>query len=208
MKAASKTLKQRSSHRVLPVVFNVGGPVPGANQHRTAADPRNREVHPVYGSAECDRLFEVRRWRGLLPLMFSCHPAASIVTTSPLFTNFSDEAKAFARQGANQVLLLAAVANGLASRGDSAGERRLRYNTPLPYHLDKIVVADDALAIANKVFQDIEHLRPDRNYLGSAPEFPPIRIELVIFEEVNQIFNLAAPALFELCDENSREFQD
>ena len=59
MEAVGKTLKQRSSHEVLPVVFYVGGPMRGADQHWTAADTRDRKIDAVHGSAECHRLFEM-----------------------------------------------------------------------------------------------------------------------------------------------------
>jgi hypothetical protein len=45
-----------------------------------------------------------------------------------------------------------------------------------------VILGDDALAVAHQMNQHIEHLRPDRDRLGSAAELPPIRIEHVLSE--------------------------
>ncbi len=80
----------------------------------------------------------------------------------------ADEAHALARNGADQFLLLAAVADRLARGIDAAGQRRIRHDPAAPDRRDEIVLADDAVAIFDQENQEVEHLRLDRNGLGAA----------------------------------------
>src|SRR5262245_23204710 len=77
------------------------------------------------------------------------------------------EPKSFARNSADQPLIFAVIANGLADGIDLASQRRVRHGAPPPDRLDQIVLADNALPIADEVDQDIETQRPDRNQFGS-----------------------------------------
>src|SRR3546814_16070394 len=87
------------------------------------------------------------------------------------------EAIPLAGNRANQELLPTAVADRLAHRIDMAGESGLRDDPAAPDHLNQVVLGDDALAVLHQVKQQVEDLRPDRDRLGSAGEFPPIRIK-------------------------------
>ena len=70
-----------------------------------------------------------------------------------LFPHHADKADAFARERADQPLLVAIVADGGPYRIDAGGKRRFRNNAPAPDCLKNIVLADDAVAIGDQVFQ-------------------------------------------------------
>ena len=42
---------------------------------------------------------------------------------------------------------------------------------------EHILLADDACAVADQVFQEIENLRLDRDQVRSAPQFAPLGVE-------------------------------
>src|SRR5258708_38166019 len=92
----------------------------------------------------------------------------------------TDEAEALARDGADQLLLLAAVADRLARGVDAAGQRRIRHDPAAPDRRDEIILADDALAILHQVDQEIEHLRLDRDPRAAPVQLAPGRITPVI----------------------------
>jgi hypothetical protein len=75
----------------------------------------------------------------------------------------ADETYALAGKRADDVLVLAVVAHRLACRIDAAGQRRFGHDPSVPHSLDEIVLADDAVAVAQEVDQQVEHLRLDRN---------------------------------------------
>jgi hypothetical protein len=49
MKALCEALQQRPGHRILPVVFDAGGPMGSMDQRRATADGRDREVDALSG---------------------------------------------------------------------------------------------------------------------------------------------------------------
>ena len=61
---------------------------------------------------------------------------------------------------------------------------RVDSETIRPPHtaLQQIVLADDALAVAHQVDQQVEDLRPDRNNLGPPGELPPVRVKHAVSE--------------------------
>ena len=83
------------------------------------------------------------------------------------FPDLADEAESLARDGADQALLLAAVADRLAHRVDVAGQSRFGNDASGPDRVQKGILADDVLAVLHEVKQQIEDLRADRNDLGS-----------------------------------------
>ena len=105
-------------------------------------------------------------------------------------SHVADEAKALARDGADQPLLLAAVADRLARGIDAAGQRRFRNDAAAPDRVDKVVLADDALAVLHQVIEQVEHLRLDGNRVGAAPQLAPVRVEHMIAKEK---LHVAAP---------------
>src|ERR1700712_4102301 len=94
----------------------------------------------------------------------------------------ADEAKAFARKGPDQLLLLAVVADGISSGVDAAVEGRVRHEPSAPHPGNKVVPADDLVAVLQEMDQQIEHLRLGRDQLAAAPQFATTGIEGVIIE--------------------------
>ena len=80
----------------------------------------------------------------------------------------ADEAQPFACEGADQLLLLAAVANRLSSRVDAACQRRIRDNPTAPNGSDEVVFANDPVAVLHQVNQEVEHLGFNGNGLRTA----------------------------------------
>jgi hypothetical protein len=89
-----------------------------------------------------------RRPRGRLRLFFQ-------------FLYAADKADAFARDCAHELLLLTAVANGLAHRVDTAVEGGIRDDATAPYRRNEVVFADDAITVFDQVDQKVEYLRLD-----------------------------------------------
>src|ERR1700676_4533496 len=102
------------------------------------------------------------------------------------FPNLANEAIPLAGKCADQVLSLAAVADGLTSRGHTAAERGLRNDAPVPNRCNQFIIADNTLAIANEIFQDVEHLRLDSNNVGTASQLPAVSVKGMAFENVDQ----------------------
>ncbi len=88
-----------------------------------------------------------------------------------------DETQALARDGANQPLLVPAVADRLACGIDAAGQRRIRYDAAAPDGGYQVVLADDPVAVLHQIDQEVEHLRLDRDRHGAAIELPAIDIK-------------------------------
>ena len=86
------------------------------------------------------------------------------------FANLSDEANPLARDGADQPLMLAAVADRVPGGGNSRlGKRRFR--TMRPFHTCAIrsSLLTTRSAIADEIVQQVEHLRLKGDKIGSAP---------------------------------------
>src|SRR5215467_13225828 len=94
--------------------------------------------------------------------------------------NVAHEAKALARNGADQPLVLAAVADRLPRGVDPTGQRRLRDDPSLPDFFNQIVLADDAITVLDQIDQEIEYLRLDGNPFAAAGKLPPIAVKYVI----------------------------
>jgi len=88
----------------------------------------------------------------------------------------ADEANTLARDGPDQPLLIATVAD------DTAVERRIRNDPAAPDRSDKIVLTNHAVAVLDEIQQQVEHLRLKRDELGAPPKLPAIRIEYLVFK--------------------------
>ena len=95
----------------------------------------------------------------------------------------ADEAEALARNGADQLLLFATVADRLARGVDPAGQGRVRHDAAAPDRSDEIVLADDVVAAFDQIDQQVEHLRLDGNRLGAAAQLPPVGVKPMIRKE-------------------------
>ena len=95
----------------------------------------------------------------------------------------ADEAKALARDGADQPLVFAAVADRLARGIDAAAQGRIRNDPAAPDRRDEIIFADDAVAVLDQIDQQVEHLRLDGNRLRPAAQLAPVGIKRMIGKE-------------------------
>src|SRR5262245_2918523 len=86
----------------------------------------------------------------------------------PVFEYSAHEAKALARQRLDQVLLLAGVADRVPGGIEAGRQRCIRDGAAIPDGTDEVVLADDALPIADQVVEQVEHLWCDRDHLGAA----------------------------------------
>src|SRR5581483_7660211 len=92
-------------------------------------------------------------------------------------------ANPLARDGADQLLRLAGVADRAARRVDVGGERGVRDRAPAPERGEQILSRDDAVAILDEIDQEIEHERLDGNRLAAAGELPRIGVKRMIGKE-------------------------
>ena len=63
------------------------------------------------------------------------------------------------------------------------GEGGFRDDPAAPHGFDQVILGHHALAVPQQVHQQVEDLRPDRDRVGPADQFPPIRIEDVVLED-------------------------
>ena len=92
----------------------------------------------------------------------------------------ANEAMAFARDGSDQLLVLAGVAERLPRGVNPTAQGCIRNNTALPDRGDEIVFADNALTILDEVDQHIEDLRLDIDRLAAAAQLAPVGIKCMI----------------------------
>ena len=104
----------------------------------------------------------------------------------------ADEPNSLAGGGADEALLLAAIADGAPGGVDAARQRQVGYDTAVPHPGDQVVLADHAVAIANQKNQEVEDLRLDRDERALATQLAPAGIKNIVLEEEQQ---LAAPGL-------------
>ena len=94
----------------------------------------------------------------------------------------ADETKPLAGQGADQALAFTVIADGAACRVDPGGEGGFGNDPAGPHRVQHVVPADNAAAVANEVFEKIEHLRLHRHDDVAVPKLPPLGIERVFVE--------------------------
>src|ERR1700720_2396402 len=94
----------------------------------------------------------------------------------PLLAHGAHEANPLTMRGANEALLLAAVADRAARGIDPRAQRRFRDDPRVPHRTQQIVLADDAFAVADRVFEGVENLRLKRDQRPAAPQLAPGRI--------------------------------
>ena len=91
-----------------------------------------------------------------------------------------DEAHAATRDGADQPLLVAIVADRPPRGVDAARQGGIRHDAAAPHRRDEIVLADDAVAVLHEMEKEIEYLRFDCNCCGATVQFAPVGIEHMI----------------------------
>ena len=87
---------------------------------------------------------------------------------------------ALARDGSDQLLVLAGVAERLPRGINPTAQRCIGNNTALPDRRDEIVFADNALMILDEEDQYVEHLRLDIDRLAVAAQFTSVGIKYMI----------------------------
>ena len=129
-------------------------------------------------------------WSGETRLAPGAGVPAATVRRLCFLADVAYEANTLAGQRLDQPLFLAAVADRLAGAVQSRRQRRFRNDASAPDGGHEIVLADDALAIADQIDEDIENLRRKGNQVAAVPQLPAVSVEHVVFEQVKQ---LAAP---------------
>src|SRR5262249_57596038 len=104
----------------------------------------------------------------------------------------ADERNSLAGGGADEALLLAAIADGAPGGVDAARERRVGHDSPVPHPSDQVVLADHAVAVANEKNNEVEDLRLDRDERAFATQLAPVGIKNMVLHKKHQ---LTAPAL-------------
>jgi hypothetical protein len=84
------------------------------------------------------------------------------------FPHLSNETKALARQGLDEALFLAGIANRAPGYIQAGRQRRIGDDTPIPNGVDKVVFADDALPVADQVIEQVKYLWRDGDYVRPA----------------------------------------
>jgi len=93
---------------------------------------------------------------------------ANQINCGPLrFLHCANETETFARQCFDQALLLARVADCVANRIQAGCQRGIRDRASVPDGADEVILADDALPVADQVIEQIEHLGCDRDHFRS-----------------------------------------
>lgn len=87
-----------------------------------------------------------------------------------------------ARYGANHPLRGAGIADCLAGRIAAGRYGGIRNDPASPDGCDQIALADDAITVAEKVDQQVEHRRIERNRHVAMAQFAPVGIEHTISE--------------------------
>ena len=105
------------------------------------------------------------------------------------FPHWSDETEALARQGLDEALFLAGIADRTPGDIQAGRQRRIGYDTPVPDGVDEVVLADDALPVADQVVEQVEYLWRDGDDVRPAMQLAPVSVECVLLEEIAQAAN-------------------
>ena len=102
------------------------------------------------------------------------------------FQHGSDETEALSRQCLDQALFLAGIADR-APRGIQARcQRCIGHAAPVPNGADEVVLADDALPVADQIIEQVEYLWRDGDDFRAAMQLAAVGVECVILEEIAQ----------------------
>ncbi len=110
-----------------------------------------------------------------------------VVGCPRLLPHLANEAEALARQRLDQPLRFARVADCTAGDFQASRQCGIRNNAAIPYGCNDVVFADDALAVADQVGEQIQHLRCNRDGFRASVQFPPVSIQHAVVEQIAQI---------------------
>src|SRR5262249_26958737 len=102
------------------------------------------------------------------------------------FLHQADEANAFARQRLDQTLFLAGIADRASRNIQPRRQCRIGNGPPLPDGGNQIVLADDALAVADQEIEQIEHWGRDRDGFSAAMQLAAAGVESTVLEKIAQ----------------------
>src|ERR1700682_2859248 len=109
----------------------------------------------------------------------------------------TNEAKPLAWNGPDQLLVRAAIADGLSRGVDAARECRVRHDSAAPNRSDEIFFADDAVAVLHQIDQQIEHLRLHGNCCAAAEQLAAFCIKRMIVKDKMHVAPRTASVLKE-----------
>src|SRR5262249_10909704 len=158
-------------------------PVRRSHDDRPLSDTRNREIDARGRPSKRDTRGV---WSIPLPhvLVLTARSRVSRRAPRSLQADLAAEAHALPATRTTEALLIAGVADRLTGGIYAAGDRRVGNDPPVPDRFDQVVLGDDALAIANQIFEQIEDQRLDRDDLRAAAQFASIRVERIVFEPI------------------------
>src|SRR6516165_9474694 len=91
----------------------------------------------------------------------------------------ANKTKALSWQCFDETSLFTRIADHRSSRVQTSRQRRIRYDTSLPYRAHEVVLADDALPVSDQVIKQIENLWRSRDHFGPALQLAPVGVESV-----------------------------
>ena len=108
-------------------------------------------------------------------------PVAGVLTY-PLCPRLADKTETFARERADQALLLAAVADGVADGIDVGGERRLGNDPSVPDRPIRSSLLTTRSRLRTRYASRSKTCGPNRNNLRPPGELPPVRVKHAVSE--------------------------
>src|SRR3979409_1074781 len=81
------------------------------------------------------------------------------------------------------------IAGGRPGDIQAGRQRRIGHAAPVPNDVDEVVLADDALPVADQVIEQVEYLWRDGDDVRPAMQLAPVSVECVLFEEIAQAGN-------------------
>ena len=101
-----------------------------------------------------------------------------------IFANDSDESHPPSREGLDQPLCLAVVAQLGANSVDTGAQSGIGYDTSTPHFGDQFVPADDMRSALDEVEEEIEDLWLEVDRYRATKQFAAIRIERKVFKKI------------------------
>ena len=105
------------------------------------------------------------------------------------FLHVSDEAESLPWQRLDQALPLPGIADCSPDDVQARRQRCIRHAPPLPDRVDQVVLADDALPVADQVIEEVEDLWRNGDHLHPATQFAPVGVEYIVLEVIAQDAN-------------------
>src|SRR4029077_6440398 len=98
----------------------------------------------------------------------------------------ADKTEALARQGLDEALFRPGIADQDPCDIQAGRHCRIGYDTPVPDGADEIILADDALPVADQVIEQVEDLGCDGDDVRPATQLAPVGVERESLEKIAQ----------------------